>query len=35
VAHSVVAGDPSLRLKNGFALDDAVAEAKLPSDISS
>ena len=24
VAHSVVAGDPSLRLKNGYAQDDAV-----------
>jgi hypothetical protein len=24
VAHSVVAGDPSLRLKNGYAQDDAI-----------
>jgi hypothetical protein len=27
VAHSIVAGDPSLRLKNGYAQDDA-AEAE-------
>jgi hypothetical protein len=26
VAHSVVAGDPSLRLKNGYAQDDAIDE---------
>ena len=26
VAHSVVAGDPSLRLKKGYAQDDAIAE---------
>jgi hypothetical protein len=28
VAHSVVAGDPSLRLKNGSAQDDAVDERR-------
>ncbi len=26
MAHSVVAGDPSLRLKNGYAQDDAIYE---------
>ena len=28
VAHSVVAGDPSLRLKNGCAQDDAIDERR-------
>jgi hypothetical protein len=28
VAHGVVAGDPSLRLKNGFAQDDAIDERR-------
>jgi len=28
VAHSVVAGDPSLRLKNGYAQDDAIDERR-------
>jgi hypothetical protein len=29
LAHRVVAGDPSLRLKNGYAQDDAVNEPKM------
>jgi len=34
VAHRVVAGDPSLRLKNGYAQDDARSpEPKMPSEI--
>jgi hypothetical protein len=33
VAHSVVAGDPSLRLKNGSAQDDAIDGAKMLSEI--
>jgi hypothetical protein len=28
VAHSVVAGNPSLRLKNGYARDDAIDERR-------
>jgi hypothetical protein len=28
MAHSVVVGDPSLRLKNGYAQDDAVDERR-------
>jgi hypothetical protein len=28
VAHSVAAGDPSLRLNNGFAQDDAIDERR-------
>jgi len=28
VAHSVVAGDPSLRLKNGYAQDDGIDERR-------
>ncbi len=28
MAHSVVAGDPSLRLKNGYAQDDAIDERR-------
>jgi len=28
VAHSFVAGDPSLRLKNGYAQDDAIDERR-------
>jgi hypothetical protein len=31
VAHSVVAGDPSLRLKNGYVQDDAIDERSPPS----
>ncbi|MGD0268830.1 MAG: hypothetical protein ABSB14_07175 [Candidatus Sulfotelmatobacter sp.] len=28
MAHSIVVGDPSLRLKNGYAQDDAIDERR-------
>ena len=34
MAHSVVAGDPSLRLKNGYAQDDAIDSRSRSSSFS-